>query len=70
MQTWKRSFPPAQIQDHSWMINVLEDLANYCEHNTLPAVEHEIRQTLERIMSLHAYSVFGDRRYNSVKQLQ
>lgn len=49
MKNWERSFPEAQLTDHSWMIDVLEDLANYCEYNKLSVEELEVRQTLDRI---------------------
>lgn len=51
MQNWERSFPAAQLTDHSWMIDVLEDLANYCEYNKLSVEAIEMRQTLDRIAS-------------------
>ncbi|EBA11804.1 hypothetical protein RCCS2_17786 [Roseobacter sp. CCS2] len=51
MKKWERSFPAAQLTDHSWMIDVLEDLASYCAYNSLSVEELEMRKTLDRISS-------------------
>ena len=57
MHNWERSFPAAQLPDHSWIINVLEDLVNYCEHHELNVVELEVRQTLGRIANCQEFKV-------------
>jgi len=57
MPNWERSFPLAQLEDHSWMINALEDMADYCKDRELGAIELEIRQILERITSKHSHLV-------------
>ena len=49
MRNWERSFPAAQLQDHTWMIDVLEDLANYCEYHELDVEGLEVGKTLSRI---------------------
>ena len=49
MYDWERSFPAPQIQGHSWIVNVLEDLEAYCEYNGLVALQQELSEVLLRL---------------------